>query len=39
LFLNGKPGSGIDRIMLGITNVKWGGDGSFALEDLGEVEL
>jgi hypothetical protein len=39
LFLNGKPGSGIDRIMLGITNVKWGSDGSFALEDLGEVEL
>lgn len=38
LFLNGKPGSGIDRIMLGNTNVR-GSAGFFALEDLSEVAL
>ena len=27
------------RIMLGITNVKWGSDGPCALADLGEVAL
>ena len=32
-----QPDSG--RIMLGITTVKWGSDGSFALEGPGEVEL
>jgi CheY-like chemotaxis protein len=33
----GQPDCG--RIMLGITDVRWGSDGSFALKDLGEVEL